>query len=149
MVADDDFEGFTTNDPIFGSLATFNRLTHIELDAVLLFGIPPDDIPTNVVPNPLESLLPGSLVTARFDFHQSWSRQMFAGSTGIPDSLSRTEGLLPRLKTIHLTGLREEYLTKKQRAKSNPVSVEDWAKLVSAGHRIQLEIGSLAGMQRC
>lgn len=143
---DGEFDEFGPHGPIPRSLAAFTRLTHIEIDAIFLLGHPPANIPTDVAINPLDSLLPTSVIIVRLDLQRKFSRPMFAGVTGLPRSLYRTEGLLPRLDRIYVVGFGEESGAEEQGSSSDQESIEEWAKLVSTGHRVQVQLGNLAGM---
>lgn len=119
---------------ILGSLLGFIALKHLTLAVDLLFR--PVESKDGVAPpkasrNPLDVLLPPSLITLKIPLESAFTVTEFSNAAGLPESLDRTSVHLPNLRVFQI-----EYDSYGDGGKD----LVDRLKRSSAGHQIELRL---------
>lgn len=107
----------TGGDWFLGSLSDFGCLKYLQLPAAALITLNESpSVTTKACRNPLDDLLPSSLVTVELDIGRIAFSDTALGNfltiTGLPYTLSLTSQYLPKLRTFHVIGCgceREHY----------------------------------------
>lgn len=89
-------------EPLFSSLAELGVLERLVIPISMLLGPGQLGVETGAVQNPLDLLLPSSLVTLGLDLDHGWSGGLtrLLSVTGIPETLPATARRLPALKKV-------------------------------------------------
>jgi hypothetical protein len=92
-------KSFATEGILIGSLSEFTALTHLRLPLMLLIGRPPETTEHQVVSkDPIEPLLPSSLVSFKLDLLEHFQLDLFVKTTGFPDTWLKSKQRLRKLK---------------------------------------------------
>lgn len=139
FITSDNWWRLYTEDGVLGSLSSFIVLQHLKLPATALLPCHNEDLPiTPSSHNPLDSLLPPSLVTLEVDIRDNNWTDEFVAKTGLPDTLRETSRALPELRFFKLIGVgdMDGEFGNLPRALGIWPNAESW----SAGHRIILSL---------
>ena len=96
------FSGEADDESTLGSLSDFTVLRRVRVPLAWLLGRHPEGLSHSEMPlvNPLDSLLPASLVTLELDLFEEWRLSWFMKFTGFPRTWECTRGALPHLERL-------------------------------------------------
>lgn len=119
---------------VLGSLNDFSRLRHLKMPVTALLTCESEHHPiTPPRHNPLDSLLPPSLVILEVDIRDTTLEEL-TGATGLPDTLHATSLSLPNLRIFGIVDILRKVRWGHDSLESRCIWPNSW----SASHNIQL-----------